>query len=319
MRVPLPFDDIRRIAIIRRNGFGDVLCAIPLVLRCKELFPTASVTLFLEEKLAPFTPFLQGPDEIVLIPQGKNKYLSAMRVSFQQRKKRFDLAISAKTTPMKLMNFFLFGLRATYRASYVEKSWTDHWINLPKHVDPSPLHQALKSIHLIDPDLTSLPERLYPTLQKIEQRPSLFLQKTLLLSLSNNRAGSRLSLTRIATVCNELAQRHRFAVAISVLEQDEGLGKQLSSLLHMENKICITPVLQDFLALIQSADVVFSGDGGLVHLAAAMKKPSLFVFGGISPEQWGPLNRRAKVLFSPGHVMEIPQHLLILGLHELLK
>lgn len=315
----IPFENIKRIAVIRRNGLGDVLCSIPLVLRCKELMPEATVTLFLEENMVALAKYLQGPDEIVFIEKKRSKYFSLAKLALRERKKAFDLAISAKTTPMKLINFFLLSLGAKYRAAYVGNSWTDRWINRSRHPSQVVVHQALQSIHLIDPLLENVPERLYPILRGIQTTPRPFSQKTLLLSLSNNRVGSRLSVERIASLCNGLSRKHTFAIAISLLPKELAEAQKLSSLLIMENKICLTPHVAEFLGLIQSADWVFSGDGGLTHLSAALRKPSLFVFGGIHPKQWGPLNSRALVLFAAGHVMQIPEKSLFHALDHLMR
>lgn len=40
------------IAIIRRNGLGDLLCTVPLVHYLKETFPDASQTLFVDARNA---------------------------------------------------------------------------------------------------------------------------------------------------------------------------------------------------------------------------------------------------------------------------
>lgn len=315
----IPFDRIREIAIFRRNGLGDVLCSIPLVLRCKELMTQAKTTLFLEEGSFCLSPYLKGPDEIVLIPPKSNKYLGIIQLAWQRRGQPFDLAISAKTSPMKLMNFSLLMTKAPYRAAYVEGKWHEKLINRPKTYLPNPsIHQALQAIHLIDPEMTEVPKRLYPSLQSVEKR-RLFSQKTMLISLSNNRIGSTLSLERTAHLLNCLHKKHPFCLIISCLPRDFLKARRIETLLKMENQIAATAKFSDFLALLNGSDLIFSSDGGIVHLAAALQKPSLFLFGGTKVECWGPLSKEALTLAHTGHVMEIPEEAILEKLEKLLE
>lgn len=312
-------DAIQNIAIIRRNGLGDVLCSIPLVLRCKELMPNAKVTLFLEESGFLLAPYLQGPDEIALIPPSRNKYFGIAKLGWQRRSESFDLAISAKTSPMKLMNVSLFALRAKERAAYVEGKWYDRFVNRAKIFEKDALiHQALQAIQLIDPEMSELPQRLHPKLRSV-RKEKLFEKKTLFISVSNNRAGSMLDLERIASLLNKLASIQNFAVAISCLSKDIDKAERLSSLFQMQHSVFVTEQFSQFLTLLNSADAIFTGDGGIVHLAAALEKPSLCLFGGTKVEQWGPLSNQAIVLSHAGHIMQLPEENILEKLKQLLE
>ncbi len=314
----IPFHAIRRIAIFRRNGLGDVLCSIPLALRCKELMPQAKITLFVEKNGFCLAPYLKGIDEVALIPSGCNKYINIAKLAWQRRKEKFDLAISAKTTPMKLMNLSLCALRAPYRMAYVQNRWHSAVINCPKrYAEQNPFHQALQAIHLIDPEMNELPKRLYPTLRSVDQQ-RLFSQKTLLISLSNNRVGSTLPPQRLAYLLNRLAKETSFAVAISVLPKDVAKAQEIASLLTMEHKLFATKQFPHFLSLLNSADAIFAGDGGVAHLSAALQKPALHLFGGVKVSQWGPLSKYASTLFHPTHVIDIPEEQILDSLHSLL-
>jgi ADP-heptose:LPS heptosyltransferase len=314
----IPFNTIKTIGIIRRNGFGDILCSIPLVLRCKEIMPEAKITLFIEKKSASLIPYLHGPDRIISISSHGNKYYEMIKLAWQERFTTFDLVLSAKTTPMKLMNLSLFALRARCRAAYVNKSWHDSLINYPTpYINQPPVHQALQLIHLIDPEFKNLPTRLYPKLSNAKNhRP--FTQKTLLISVSNNRAGSMLSFDRTAQVLNIISKRHSFGVAISCLTKDIANAQAIASLLTMDHQIISTEKFDDFITLLNSVDAIFSGDGGIVHLTAALQKPGLFLFGGTKTWQWGPLNDKASTLFHPQHVMNIPIQDILQGLEKMM-
>ncbi|MBS0626501.1 MAG: glycosyltransferase family 9 protein [Verrucomicrobia bacterium] len=314
----IPYDSIRNIAIFRRNGLGDVLCSIPLALRCKEMMPKAKVHLFIEQGVSCLIPYLQGPDKIIPIPPNKNKYFEIAHLAWNYRKTSFDLALSAKTTPMKLMNGSLFAIGAKYRAAYVDQSWHSKLVNRPRPFSQQKtVHQALRSIHLIDPEMETLPPRLYPTL-KPPTKKKLFPQKTLLLSVSNNRVGSTLPIDRTAAILNTLATKHSFAVAVSGMPKDLSKAWELASLLSMQKGIFSTESFDDFMSLLYSADAIFVGDGGIAHLSAGFQKPSVLLFGGTKVWEWGPLSEKAIVLSTPHHVADIPQAEILNALETIL-
>ena len=52
-------------------------------------------------------------------------------------------------------------------------------------------------------------------------------------------------------------------------------------------------------ALIKSADIVLSNDSGPMHLAAALNKPTLALFGPTNPNRFGPWGQLDRVLMAP--------------------
>lgn len=307
---------IKRIAIFRRNGLGDVLCAIPLVLRCKELMPQAKIHLFIEKRSFPLVPYLEGPDEVAMIPSQRNKYFEIVKLAWQWRNIKFDLALSAKTSPMRLMNAFLLALRAKTRIAYVDNRWDARLVNYSIPYDhQKPVHQALQAIHLIDPSMDILEEKYYPVLKRVGKK-TFFPNTTVLISVSNNRIGSTLPIDRYASILNTFFLERPFSVAISSLSKDYSRAKELAILLKMENKVFLTEIFDDFLILINSVDLVFVGDGGIVHLAAALQKKSVVLYGGTNLDKWGPLNKHALSLSHPHHIADIPQSKIIAALSK---
>ena len=54
--------------------------------------------------------------------------------------------------------------------------------------------------------------------------------------------------------------------------------------------------LQEVGALIESCDVVVTADTGSLHIALALNKPVVALFGPTDPKLWGPLTGNFKVL-----------------------
>jgi heptosyltransferase-2 len=68
------------------------------------------------------------------------------------------------------------------------------------------------------------------------------------------------------------------------------------------------PDLRNAILALAAADVVVSNDSGLLHVAAALGRPSIGIFGPTSPWHWAPLNPLAAVIETATQVPCRPCH-----------
>ncbi|HUD00889.1 MAG TPA: glycosyltransferase family 9 protein, partial [Rhabdochlamydiaceae bacterium] len=60
------------------------------------------------------------------------------------------------------------------------------------------------------------------------------------------------------------------------------------------------------------------GDGGIMHLAAALDKPQVVLFGGTKIWEWAPLSEKAVCLSDPHNVNFIPEEIIQQALEKIL-
>jgi ADP-heptose:LPS heptosyltransferase len=125
---------------------------------------------------------------------------------------------------------------------------------------------------------------------------------TLFYSVSNNRAGCTLSFAKAAYLLNRLNERRIFCTIINSLPHDRDKAEKLASLLEGPSKVISTELFADFLEILNSCDAVFVGDGGACHLASALQKPTVALFGGTIFSRWRPLSDKAICFPTQGHV-----------------
>ncbi len=306
-----------KFAIIRRNGLGDLLSVMPLVALCKEKFEGCRVTLFIDERAAPLAPYLEGVDEVVVFSPSVNKYSGLMRTAWSQRGRSFDVAISGRPTPMKLLNIFLYMLRARERIAYVDEAWHSSLINQPRIYEAGEQrHQMVKSLRLLDPSLESVPLHLRP---RLRVKPALkFQQRTVMVSVSNHRVGSLLDVDKTERILNQVGGQIPFQVVINCEPQDERRARSLAAGLKMKSEVVVTASFDDFLRLIAAVDALLIGDGGIMHLAAALDKPQVVLFGGTEIWEWAPLSEKAICLRDPHNVNFIPEKEIQTSLEQVL-
>ncbi|MDR0806684.1 MAG: hypothetical protein LBN41_08090 [Enterobacteriaceae bacterium] len=301
--------DIKKIAIIRRNGFGDFICAVPLIRHIENTYPNAKITLFVDERNHSIVPYFFKHLEVVVIPRG-NKYFSLFKTGLKYRGRKFDLVVSVKASPMKLNNLFMAILGGKHNMAIVDKGkWHSRFVDYQRNpADYKTGHQALNCLRIFDPDIKCIAPDLYPEikLDNIAQQSISLPRPYLLVSISNNRPDSTISLESLAHIANDLYIKHDISVLISCMENDHKQAEKLQHALNMGSQICITPDLDSFLSLLNQADVVLVGDGGICHFAASLNKNLVALYAGTSLEKWGPLSKHTICLFDEKNVNNLP-------------
>jgi len=98
----------------------------------------------------------------------------------------------------------------------------------------------------------------------------------------------------------EIAQRlHKngFAVWLIGSAKDRNVAEKIVSLGNLTTQnLCGKTDLSDAIALLSCAHLVISNDSGLMHLAAALDRPTLALFGSSSPQFPPPLSPKAAVM-----------------------
>ncbi len=301
---------MKKIAIVRRNGLGDLLCAFPLVRYFQINEPDFKITLFLDRHNAALIPYLPPVDHTVVFPEKGNRYWNAWRIAAPFRGK-FDLAICAKTSPMKLMNAFLYFLRAKERVAYVDQSWHSRLVNVPLHVEEKPMHQALKTLRMVAPELEEVPEELYPVLRVPKQKTLELPAPVVLVSATTTRKASRYAIERYADVLNQVHVQTPISVMIIGRPEDMPRANGIAARLNMPNNVYFPRNFDEFMLCLDSADVYFVGDGGVAHIGAALGKKGIVLFGETNPIEWHPLSKKMETFYHPSHVDQLDDRMIL--------
>ena len=298
-------------AIFVRSSYGDLLMADPLIRYIKNLNIDNKITLFVEDKNFQLVEFMENIDSYYKIPSKGNKYLFFILYGLKYRKNKYDISIAAKTGVGSANGFFQYMLGAKKQISYVSKNktWTDILVNCPVTYSNEIYHgqhYALGVLQLIDSNLKKLPLFLYPKLKSYNTIDNK-LKTNLLISVSINRDSCRLKNNKVASIINKLSKKFEFNVYISTLKNDYDIAVDLKQQITQHSIIKPSPLLKDFIKLVNDMDICFFGEGGGMHMAAALKIPQVVLFGFTSPITWAPLSETATVLSDKSNVNNISE------------
>lgn len=311
---------IREILVLRRGGLGDLLCSIPMAKLLQKKTNAVRPLFLIEKAQHALSKYFSSTIDFEVLASG-NKYFSVLKEALRRRKK-VDLAICAKTSPMKLNDYFLLLLNAKKSLAYVDKNtWHGKKLeNCPafskKNSDKR--HQALKNLQLIAPEIEEIPHELFPKILLPKKPPAFKTNPSLpliFINLSYNRKTSHPQSLYPRTL-NPLFNKKKFEVVISAQEADLPQAFFLQKTLKATSFIFFSRDFEQFIQTLNLCDLCFVGDGGCMHLAAALDKKVIALFGQTSPEQWRPMSEKAKCFHHQQNAEKISAKLVLEALEQ---
>jgi ADP-heptose:LPS heptosyltransferase len=85
---------------------------------------------------------------------------------------------------------------------------------------------------------------------------------------------------------------------------DEKANEVLKVTISLPVQAVRTERLEDLIGALSLSDAIICSDGGAMHLAAALSKPMVCLFGDSDPEHWGPWKTHHRTLQKPSREVD---------------
>lgn len=287
----------RKILLIRRNGIGDMICALPLVRRVRAGFPDARIDVLASERNAPILQDLGIVERVLIYRRGRgflrNHYFNLRRFMRPVRAERYDLVVAITGAFSKLVAVITHATGVPRRVGFVPAG--GHALDFC-YSDPLPQpaireHQIERCLRLGEPlaippvdidvrfALRAPDERWADEALAARRLPA---GQYVLYNASASRPESSWSAAAIAETARALRARHGLATLASGLPSDEALLRATGL------PYAVTPSVHQFAALVRRSLFLMCSDGGAMHVAAAMNTPAFVLFASADPEAWRP-------------------------------
>ncbi len=317
MKLPTTVDSI----LIRcPNWIGDAVMSSFFFSDVKRIFPNAMVTALAHDPIAELLQDVDGIDRwITFSREKKRRAEEEKRVLSFLKSQRFDLGILLTHSFSSAWMFWRanipwrLGLKAHFRSFLLNIRIA------PSHEQ----HDVLSYQNLLSPFGVSLPQ---PVLQ-IAVRPEelMAMQQSLQqIGIQQDQhvvivnPGAAFGLAKcwpqeyFQRLC-ELLQRNPETVLIGI---GDAKGRQTVETIFQKFPRCHNLAgktsIRELVALISLSDLVISNDSGPMHIAAAVRKPLIALFGSTNPLRTGPWGQatviQKKVPCSPCYLRECPKN-----------
>lgn len=277
--------------------------AQPLLIRLKH--SGAALEVLAPEWVAPVVRRMPEVDHVIAAPfrHGALQLASRWRLARQLKQRRYDQAIVLPNTWKSALVPFLAGI--PLRAGYVGESRYGLLNSIYKKTKNSmPLHYA----RLAEPPGTE-PQQPLPQ-PHLEVTPGEIAETARRFGIEGRYAvfcpGAEYGPAKRWPYFKELAERLGAPVVLLGSASDRAAAADITG----KNLVGNT-TLDEAIRLIAGAALVVSNDSGLMHVAAALGRPQVALFGSSSPEHTPPASSKARVLWlhlecSPCFARECP-------------
>jgi ADP-heptose:LPS heptosyltransferase len=315
--------DLNRIALLCYGGLGDVLLFSPVIAEIKAWLPEASITLYLEERSMGVSSVLAGVDAVQIIPTGSRNKLQLFKFLVTDLKKRhFDAVLSCGTN--QFIPYMLAATGIPYRVGYQTTGYGQQLLSHQAVLNQAtyascmyfelakafmkpligPAYEPFLQPHQLKPIALPPSDRDLDELKGIALQPN---QGTHRHHILLHPGVSQMSLSKGINKTWSALDWSQLILSLSKLhcvylvggKDDEPLVTDIlahlpENLQRFSNLMGTTRNFSDLAGLMTIMDAVVCVDSAPLHLAIALGKPTVAIFGPTDEEkllpnpQWVP-------------------------------
>jgi len=295
-----------KILVIAPSWVGDCMLMQPMLARLKQRHPDAQIDLFAPPWTAALLRQIPEVHEVIInpFPHRALKLVTRYRLGHQLRAAHYDQAIVLPNSLKSALVPFFAGI--PLRTGFVGEMRYG-LLNDSRKLDKNKLPLMVERFAQLAEAPDDAMQRPLPQphlLIKAEQRVNVLgkLGLTIKQPVAVFCPGAEYGPAKRWPIpyFAELAQHMRglgYTVWLVGSPRDREIGEKIVALgNHACHNLCGVTDLADAIALLSCADLVVSNDSGLMHIAAALDRPMLALYGSSSPRFTPPLSAKAQVL-----------------------
>lgn len=299
----------KRILIVRTDRLGDIILSTPAIKNLRKSYPDSHIAFICR----PYTkPILAGNpylDELIVYDKyGKQKkFLSTLKFALNLRKKKFDLALVLHPTNRAHIVTFFAGIPK--RVGWNKKLsflLTDKLRFIKGQGMKHELEYNLDILRYLG--ISAEDKELYiPIKKKSQQKVNEVLKKRgvddkdklIVIHPSASCPSKRWPQDKFIELIKMIKEEKNIKIAAITSADQQEFAKEI---IKIDRVIDLSGLLSisETIALINRARLFISCDSGPVHIAAALNKPVISIFGrnqaGLSPKRWAPTGNNSYFL-----------------------
>jgi len=291
------WDTVKRVLLVRLRSIGDTVLTTPSLFALKRFLPHASVDILLEDWVAPVLNGFAYADKVITLERRSTS--ARARVARQLRANNYDVVynLHGGTTATLLTR----ATGAKHRVGYK----TYQYARLHNHLSPSSsLLWGRDKTHSVEQQLallgwTGVPvsDRPPTQLAVTPEASAAIAERLQVAGLADAPfavihpaaafATKQWSADKFGHLAEDIRSKGLAVVAITTANEKQVIDEM--------NKNTATPVaaftdltLPEITALLARARVFVGNDSGIAHIAAAVKTPSVVIFGSSNTAHWRP-------------------------------
>jgi len=288
-----------KILIIRLSSIGDIVLTEPVVRCLKEFYPDAEIEYLTKEQYKPLIEFFQGVSKI--IPYTNNNQTANLL-----KDKQYDILIDlhGKYKTWCLKNKLQAKVKVTYNKQHLQRRLIVK--KLTKKSIDSTLQLYMSIFSKLKLDVSG--KEYQPSLTINTDRKDIRVKmkigddeeqkKMVGIFPGALHQTKRYPIKQFAEFIDLCAQGNKFRFVLLGSEKDSPLAREIEDLCQVKPlNWCRKFELKQLIEFISMFDVIITNDSGPMHMAAALNKKQIAIFGATHPKLgFRPLNDKAKII-----------------------
>jgi lipopolysaccharide heptosyltransferase III len=291
------WQNVQRILVVRMRSIGDTVLSTPSLFALKRFLPHATIDILLEDWVAPVLEEFPHVDNVITLKRGNT--FSRARVARRLRANRYDVVynLHGGTTATLLTR----ATGAKHRVGYE----TYQYSRLHNHLSPSSsslwgrdkTHSVEQQLALLGWTGVPVSDRPSTQLAVTDDASSSIAARLQAAGLADasfavihpaaSLATKQWAADKFGEVANEVARQGLAVIAISA-EKEANLIEVVKQNAAEPVRALIGLSLPEITALLARARLFVGNDSGIAHIAAAVKTPSVVIFGSSNRAHWRP-------------------------------
>lgn len=296
--------------------------------------PDIEVTVLSEPLSAPLFEDHPLVNRLIVV---KNSIPARARLIHELRRKRFDVAFNMHGGTTATLMAKLSGARHTvgYAAYGLSRLLTARAPAPDLLLGRSRIHSVEQQLALLHWAGVPLPDPLPRLRLRLSMRAATSIRRRLdeagvdkdfaVLAPAAAFESKRWRAEGFAAAADHLSERYGLRSAVIAGPGQEGLAHEVAALTRSKARAVVGLSLKEVVALAASSQFFIGNDSGPMHIAAAMARPIVALFGSSDPDVWRPwgdspyriVRRRAET--GTGDIKDIPDAEVIAAIDEVMK
>lgn len=289
----IDWQNVRKVLVVRLRSIGDTVLSTPSLIALRRFLPDAQIDILLEDWVAPVLDGLEIVDNVLAVSKHTKDRVKLAR---NLRQEEYDVAFNLHggTTA----TFLIRASGAKHRVGYKTYQYSflyNHLLSSAKDFwDEEPTHSAEHQLALLG--FVGIPVKDRPkTRLAVTQKASSYIEsgiqdpksKIALLHPVAAFDTKQWSTENFAKIAEYLYEKDFQIVAVATKKEREVL-ENLEKLTKNSITTFDNLSLPEITALASRSSLFIGNDSGIAHIAAAVKTPSVVIFGSSNRNHWRP-------------------------------
>jgi lipopolysaccharide heptosyltransferase II len=294
---------IRKLLVIKLRAVGDVLLATAVLPNLREAFPDATIDFLVERGCR---DVVEGNDRVDTVIVFSKTALNGARILLDLRRGRYDMVIDLFGNPRSALMTFASGARYRVGYDFRGRAYAYNVLVKPRGADVHNVEFNLDALRRIGVPVTHasphfpLSEGDREFARREAERLGLSGSLAVGFNPGANRPTERWPAERFAELGALLAARYAARICVFWGPGEKPLAEGIAARIGNAAAVAPPTSLKQLGAMFERCSLVVSNDTGPMHIAAALGRPTVGIFGPVNPLLQGPYGECARFVRREG-------------------